>query len=550
MRRRSGRQGRAGRQRHVHVVIRTLAVLVAVLGVVLLPEPVTAAPSAGTPAAAAGPPVRSCASLTSVALPDELPVATIVSAGEHVLEDGTRYCDVEVRVTNAPADDVIRIEIWLPVATWNGRFQGTGGGGFSGGSFAQALTPAIQQGYAAGSTDTGHEGDSTDGTFALNPDGTLNEQRIVDYAYLGIHQMTVAGQALTEAYYGNPAAYSYFNGCSTGGRQGLMEAQRYPDDYDGIASGAPAINFTQLHPAQLWSHVVMLERDHVVPQCGFDLANRAAVAACDPLDGVTDGIIGDWQGCDFDARALIGTETGCGTFTAADAAVVNAVWDGPRTRGGERLWFGLTHGTTTVGLTNPTVVDGTLTTQPNPITLGWFRYFVQQDPDWDWRTLTHESYERLFAKSEAKFEEVIGTRDVDLREFRDHGGKAVIWHGLADQLIYPQGTVDYYERLQDEMGAGDVGEFARMFLAPGVEHCDGGPGAAPVDPLAVVVDWVENGTAPDVLPAANVTADGAVTMTRPLCAYPQVARYDGAGDPNVASSFDCADDFGKPAHRG
>src|SRR6185436_14661068 len=206
-----------------------------------------------------------------------------------------------------------RIFLALPMKDWNGRFQGVGGGGFSGGNSMAIRQPAAQ-GFAAGSTDTGHEGGS--GSFALDANGRLNWQLIRDNAYLGIHEMSVTGQALTKELYGNAPRYSYFNGCSTGGRQGLMEAQRYPADYDGILSGAPAINWPKLHVDQLWAHVVMRDAGHVVAPCMFTAATAAAVAACDAIDGVKDGIIDDPLRCTYDPKALVGAQAGdCGVFT-------------------------------------------------------------------------------------------------------------------------------------------------------------------------------------------------------------------------------------------
>lgn len=489
----------------------------------------------GVVAAEANGPARSCAGLTSVRLAN----TTIVSATEVAgTETVPAHCAVAAVVTNPPANDQIRVGIWLPLQNWNRRFQGLGGGGFSGGSPTTVPAGALQAGYVAAATDAGHTGGS--GSFALNPDGTLNWQLIADFGYLGIHQMTVTAKALTTRFYGTSSFRSYFNGCSTGGRQGLMEAQRYPQDYDGIAAGSPAINWTKFHPAQLWGQLQMRLAGNVVPTCKLATATQAAVAACDPRDGVTDSVIGDWQGCRFDARTLIGTVTECGTITAADADLINTMWQGPRDVDGQFLWYGLERGANLQALNNSTGGVG----QPFGIGLQWFQYWLLQNPNWDWQTMTYEQYLLLFQQSVLQYQAVIATDDPDLSGFRDAGGKVVFWHGSADQLIFFRGTVDYYQRLAETMGGQErTSRFARFFVAPGVAHCGGGAGAAPSDLLDSVVRWVEQGKAPTQLTGRRTDATGTVVLSRPICQYPQVARYKGHGSTTDAKNFFCANTF-------
>jgi hypothetical protein len=360
------------------------------------------------PAAAAGP----CEGLLALTLPN-----TVVTSASVAPPSGTvpASCRVHATVTHPPAGDTVNVDVWLPVEGWNGRFQGVGGGGYAGG-FPQALAAPLSQGFAAASTDTGHPGGS--GDFALDADGRLNWQLIRDFAYLGIHDMTVVGKAVTAAFYGRPARYAYFNGCSTGGRQGLSEAQRYPGGLRRDPVGRPGDQLVAVHP-------------------------RRAVAPARHAPG----------------RRL-------------PAAV--------QVRG------------------------------------------------------------QLFAQSVEQYTSVIGTDNPDLRSFKRAGGKVVIWHGLVDQLIFPQGTVRYYERVKARMGgARRTEEFARLFLAPGVAHCAGGPGPQPNAPLNAVIDWVERGRAPRVLDGVVRDAGGAVTQTRPICLYPEVAAYKGHGDVAAASSFAC-----------
>jgi feruloyl esterase len=227
---------------------------------------------------------------------------------------GAGVCRVTATVTHPPAGDKVKVWVALPVDTWNGRFQGMGGGGMSGGSENSVRAPAAA-GYVAGATDTGHEGGS--GSFALGPDNRHNWMLIRDNAYLGIHDMTVTAKALAEAFYGKTPKYSYWNGCSTGGRQGLSEAQRYPADYDGILAGAPAINFPKLHVAQLWGPMLMQAAGHAVPMCRLNAAVEAAVKACDANDGVTDGVIADPTRCAFDPGALVGSLVAQGAASPA-----------------------------------------------------------------------------------------------------------------------------------------------------------------------------------------------------------------------------------------
>ena len=432
------------------------------------------------------------------------------------------------------------IWIGIPTTNWNGRFMGTGGGGFMGGN-AFGINQPLARGYAAGATDTGHQGGS--GSFALGEDGRLNWQLIRDNGHVGIHEMTVIGKTLTETMYGVPPKYSYFNGCSTGGRQGLMEAQRYPQDYSGIMSGSPAINWQKLHPQQLWGSMLMNVEDDPIPSCKLDAASAAAVAACDEMDGVKDGVIEDPNRCEFDPKSLAGTSVdNCESFTEADANLIRKLWGGPRRRDGSFLWYGLPRGA------QLTALWSSRGTPPKPqamgITLDWFRYFLTQNPELDWTTITPDLYERLWDQSIEEFGAVIGTDNPDLSEFRDRGGKAIVWHGWSDQLISAYGTVDYYRRVQPEMGGAEkASEFIRLFMAPGVGHCGGGQGPSPTGQMEALLAWVEEGKAPETLLAERRDRAGEVTQSRPLCPYPLVAKYKGTGSTDDAANFVCSEGF-------
>jgi len=497
------------------------------------PPPPSAAPlpAAPKPAIPGARSVRTCESLKDVQLRD----TTIDSV---VLEEQKigPVCRVTATVTHPPAGDQIKVFVALPMNGWNGRFQATGGGGYAGGSANNLARPA-DLGYVAAATDTGHVGGS--GSFALDANGRLNWQLIRDNASLGVHQMTVVAKALTRELYGTPPRYSYFNGCSSGGRQGLMEAQRFPDDYDGILAVAPAINWAQFLTADMWPQVVMLDTKNFLAACKADLATAAAVKACDALDDVADGVLDDPRRCRFDAKTLVGTRTeGCGEFTSADAAVVQKVWEGPRRADGSWMWYGLAPGTPLTRLAGTT--GSPLTGQPFRIAFEWFRYFLLQDPTWDFTTLTPARFEQLFDQSVDQYDAVIGTANPDLTLFRKSNGKLIFWHGWADELIPPEGAIDYYERVVARMGGRkETEKFVRLFMAPGVGHCTGGPGPPPWDELNALLRWVEDGTAPDTLPAIRRDGSGAVVRSRPLCPYPQVARYKGRGNTDDAASFEC-----------
>ena len=492
------------------------------------PGPPPIPPKPAIPGAA---PVRSCESLASL----ELPGTTVDSASVEQGKSGP-VCRVTATVTHPPAGDRIKVFVALPMQGWNGRYQATGGGGYAGGSPNNITQPA-DLGYVSSATDTGHAGGS--GSFALDANGRLNWQLIRDNASLGVHQMTLVSKALTRALYGTPPRYSYFNGCSSGGRQGLMEAQRFPDDYDGILAIAPAINWAQFLPADMWPQVVMLDTGNFVPACKADLATAAAVKACDTIDGVEDGVLEDPRRCTFDPKALVGTHTdGCGAFTSADAAVIQKTWDGPRRAGGAKMWYGLARGAPLTRLAGTT--GSPPAGQPFRIALEWLRYFLLQDPSWDWTTLTPARFEQLFDQSVEQYEAVIGTADPDLSNFRKSNGKLLIWHGWSDELIPPEGAIDYLDRVTERMGGRkETDKFVRLFMAPGVGHCGGGPGPPPSETLDALLRWVEDGAAPDSLRAIRRDAAGAVIRSRPLCPYPLVARYKGRGSTDDIASFEC-----------
>jgi feruloyl esterase len=481
-------------------------------------------------------PAPTCEGLREMSRPE----TTVTEAREDPGDATTpRSCRVTLTVTDPVDDGAVTVWVYLPVDGWNGRFQGVGGGGFLGGDPERLLDP-LRAGYAAAATDAGHTGPTAD--FALDAGGNLDWPAIEDFGYEGIQDMTRAAKDVVRAFYGADPAHSYFNGCSTGGRQGVMEAQRFPDEYDGIVAGAPVINFPELQTGQIWGQVAMLTSGNPVAPCKFEAALAATIEACDTLgDNVRDGVIGDPLACGFDPGTLVGRATPCGPITVADVDVIRRIGEGPRRVDGGFLWYGLAPGAPFAGLNDTVEVDGRLEGKPFQYDLWWLGLFLAQDRDWDWKTLTPASFETFFDQAVRQYDDVLGAADPDLSAYERSGGKLLLWHGAADFGVPFQGTVDYYERVRATLGAERTQQLVRLFLAPGVGHCRGGAGAQPADPLAALVDWVENGNAPTTLDGRRLAQDGTVTGTRPICPYPAVARWNGQGNPDDAATYTCAD---------
>jgi pimeloyl-ACP methyl ester carboxylesterase len=486
-----------------------------------------------TPLLAAG---ATCSDLAALKLADAtITAAEDVAAGDYAPPGGQRQANLpafcRVALTVSPQ---IRIEVWLPKDTWNGRYRGEGGGGYAGQVSYAGLAAGIRAGYATGSTDTGHPA-SAGGNFALNPDGTQNRQLIVDFAERSLRELVVKAKAVIRAYYGSAPTYSYWNGCSTGGRQGLTAVQRFPDEYDGLVIGAPAINWDRFIPSELWPQIVMSKTaGGPISASKLTAVTRAAVNACDANDGVTDGIINDPRKCTYDPASLVckAGDDPASCLTAPEAAAVRKIWDGPTSASGERLWFGLERGTPLNGLAG---------NNPFPIATTHFQYWLRQNPQFDWRTLSESDFEGDFKASQQKLHDLIGTDDPKLDAFRRRGGKMIVWHGEADTLIFPRGTVNYFERVIAATGGQrQVDQFARLFLAPGVGHCGGGDGPSPVGLFEQLVAWVEKKVAPDTVRATRRKTDG-TEMSRPLCAYPKTAKWTGKGSTDDAANYSCVD---------
>ncbi|WP_250032347.1 tannase/feruloyl esterase family alpha/beta hydrolase [Paractinoplanes maris] len=419
------------------------------------------------------------------------------------------WCDINVVVTHPGAADNVKIKISLPQdrKNWNGRFQATGGSGYSTGDIGDlsvALIAAVKGGFVGAATDAGVKG-STDASWGLTAAGKINEGLLTNFASRSVHDMAVIGKSVTAGFYQRAASYTYFTGCSTGGRQGYAEAQNYPNDFDGILANAPAIEWNRFEIATLWSQAVFNEEKVTPSQCELAAFNTAAVAACDTIDGTKDGVIANPQACKWDARELVGEKVLCeGKELAISeqlATAVNKIWAGPVTTSGKKLWYGQNKGSSFAFIANPGV--------PFTVPDQWAKYFVTKNPTFDSTELTYKSFEKLFNSATRQFDGIIGNRDPNLSKFAKAGGKILTWHGQSDQLIPTQGTVDYRKRVNATLGGSKrVDKFYRVFLLPGVDHCGttlfttGGlvqPGAD----LNALINWVEKGDAPAYLPTTK-----------------------------------------------
>jgi len=447
------------------------------------------------------------------------------------------------------SDSDIQFEVWLPASGWNGKFEGIGNGGFAGSIFYPALGNAVSHGYAAASTDTGHHGGGTDASWALG-----HHEKLVDFGYRAIHETNVAGKAIVKAFYGGDPKRSYFNGCSNGGRQALMEAQRYPADYDGIIAGAPANNWTHLLAnAAANLQVTMADPAGYIPPSKLPAIEAAALAACDANDGVKDGVIDSPDRCGFKPATMLckeGDSDSCLTQLQVKAMETllgglrgpkglvfpGYVVGGMTGSGGWQTWiFGATPGSSLM------FAFGS----------GFFKHMLFEDAAWDYHTFQPE---RDVKVADDKAAGMLNATDPDLSKFRARGGKLILYHGWSDPGISALSTVDYYKSVQAKMGSNQADGFVRLFLAPGMQHCGGGPGpssfgqngVAENDPQhnigRALEHWVEDGAAPAQIVATKFkTADPAsgVERTRPLCPYPQVAKYKGSGSTDDAANFVC-----------
>jgi len=452
------------------------------------------------------------------------PAAPGASAPPAALTDLPAFCRVTVTLTPS-ADSDIKSEVWLPLAGWNGKFQQVGNGGWGGSIQYAALASALRRGYAASSTDTGHVGDTAQ--FALG-----HPEKLIDFGYRAVHETAVQSKAIVAAAYAAAPRVSYFVGCSGGGRQAFMEAQRYAQDFDGIVAGAPGYNRTD-QSFQLVAASQATHRDAAsfIPPEKLAVLHRAALAACDERDGLLDGLIADPMRCKVDVSSLAcrGTD-GPDCLTAPQVRAAQAIYApvvNPHTR--EEVFPGVEAGS------EPRWTVNAGGTRPLGMSDDFFKYVVFKDASWDFRALDVAKHLEQARKADGG---IVSASSPDIKQFVSRGGKLVIYHGWGDTNVPPRSSVNYYDRLVKTLGASDVDRSVRLYMAPGMGHCGGGEGPNVFDALAALEQWREQGKAPAEILASQL-ADGRVVRTRPLCPYPQIARYKGAGSIDDASNFAC-----------
>jgi feruloyl esterase len=498
-----------------------------------------------------------CEGLAELKLPNTtITAAQSVAAGAFAPPSGSAapykelpaFCRVAgvIKPTN---DSEIKFEVWLPGANWNGKFHGIGNGGFAGSISYTGLAGALARGYATASTDTGHSG--ADASWARG-----HPEKIVDYGYRAIHEMTEKAKLIVKAFYGDEPKRSYFASCSNGGRQALMEAQRYPNDYDGVIAGAPANAFSQILTGFAWNMQTTLnDPASYIPAKKLKAIEAAALAACDARDGVTDGVLDDPTKCVFDSAVLLckSAETDeC--LTEKQIAALKKIYAGPRNAKGQLIIPGFTPGGETglggwtawiTGATQTAALQFFFSTQA-------FKNMVYNDPNWDYKTF---DLERDGKVANEKLAPVLNATDPNLKAFSARGGKLILYHGWNDAALPPMNTINYFQTVVANMGQRQTNSFMRLFMAPGMQHCAGGPGpdsfgqmvtSAQSDPqhdLTLALErWVEQGVAPDQVIATKrqgANPQAPTPRTRPLCPYPQVARYKGSGSTDDAANFNC-----------
>jgi feruloyl esterase len=478
-----------------------------------------------------------CESLSNLSLPHStVTLAQSVPAGQLTLPAGAiprfpgfprpdfsklpAFCRIAVTL-KPTSDSDIRIEVWMPEAgpssQWNGKLESVGNGAWAGNIGYRDLTTAVSAGYAAASTDTGHT--ETTAAFVVG-----HPERLIDFAYRSVHELTTAAKAIAAAYYGRPPLRAYFNGCSTGGRQALAEAQRYPNDYDGIVAGAAANYPTHLQGAQVWTAEITNRNAGYIPPAKYPLIHNAVLAACDALDGVKDRVLEDPRRCHFDPQSLLckGPDSSA-CLTSAQVEVARKIYAGP----GAGIFPGLERGSE---------LGWATLAGPKPMALAeeTYSYLLFHDPSWNYMTFDAS---RDIAKADKEIGPLMNSIDPNLKPFFSHGGKLLMYHGWADPGIAPENSVNYFTAVED--GNSAASNSIRLFMVPGMGHCAGGDGTDDFDKIGTLAAWVESGKAPDQIPAAHKTK-GVTDRTRPLCPYPETAHYKGSGSTDDAANFVCA----------
>jgi len=483
-----------------------------------------------------------------------------LNLGPYSAEDHTQdlykklpaFCRV-VALSHPTPDSDIKIEVWLPLSGWNGKFMGQGNGGFAGSIGYQGLAIAILAGFASGGTDTGHTGSATESAWALH-----HPEKIIDFGYRGVHTMTEFSKAVLQAFYSSAPQHTYFSSCSDGGREALMEAQRFPADYDGILAGAPAYNWSSLlSRAGALGYQVQSTADAYLPAAKVPTINQAVLAAChkdEPAD-----FLADPRTCHFSPATLLckGAETDA-CLTPAQAHTVDALYADLHLKNGKLIYHGMLPGGELGGNGWPGWITGEKpgAGEGNAYAQGYFRNMVYSNPQWDFKDF---NIDRDLQAATANTAAQLNAVDPDLRPFKARGGKLILYHGWNDPAISPLATIDYLESVQATVGPQEAASFVRLFVVPGMQHCGGGPGPnafgqwgptfnpalddAAHNITTALIDWVEKGTAPEqVIARGNTDPTGngkGADFAQPICAWPKAAVYKGAGDPKTAASYTC-----------
>jgi feruloyl esterase len=482
-----------------------------------------------------------CASLAQgVHIPNvTITVAAEVPAGGFRLPAGTAgpagpssnfstlpgFC--RVAATSRPtADSDIRFEVWMPLAGWNGKFVGGGNGVWAGTvAYGDMITP-LSRGYATAASDVGHQGNALDGSFLIQ-----HPEKLIDFGHRAVHETAVAAKAVIAAFYGSGPTRSLYSSCSTGGRIGLMEAYRYPDDYDGISAMAPANGMVPLMASSLWSGQATMKDDASrIPPPKFAMINKAVLEACDAKDGVKDGIVSNPPACRFDPGVLkCKGPDAPDCLTAAQVAAMHAIYAGPKNpRTHQQIYPGFSVGSEGQ---LPVVAMGA---EPFPVAMTFYRGPVFNDPKWNFRSFDYDHDED---RAMAYGHDALDVPPTGLGRFFDGKHKLLLSHGWADGLIPSQSTVNFYEALVKNIGPAHARDGVRLFMVPGMAHCAGGSGPSNIDVLGAIDTWVATGNAPARLVASN--PPNAPARTRPLCAHPKIAKYSGSGSTDKESSFRC-----------
>ena len=439
------------------------------------------------------------------------------------------FCRVAATLTPTN-DSEIKIEVWLPdSANWNGKFEAVGNGGLAGTIAYPAMAAALASGYATTSTDTGHSGNN--GAFMLG-----HPEKVIDFGYRAVHEMTVQAKAVIGGYYSSAPKFSYFNGCSLGGRQGITEAQRYPADYDGIVAGAVAWGGMDRYVGVVMNNSSMQRTSGAyIPPEKYPAVHEAVLQACDGLDGVKDGILENPLACQFDPKVLQckAGEDSVSCLTAAQIQTVNMIYAGakdPKT--GKVLTGGLMRGTELQWST----LYGP---QPYGNAAEPLKYLVMKDANWDPNTFNPATDVERAQKADP--DDVLKSDNANIKPFFDRGGKLLMYQGFADPQVTSDNAIRYHQMVLDKVGKGVEGKSIELFMVPGMYHCQGGPGTDTFNKMAAIEQWVEKGKAPDRIVASHMT-DGKVDRTRPLCVFPKLAKWNGTGSTDDAANFSCVAD--------